>query len=92
MKFKVISYRKNNALMPTNGGTLIITESEYIIKYLFITVARYKINKTLATKISYISKGIKLNDGEKEINLYFFLKNSENSLSIIKSVVEGAII
>ena len=45
-KFKVTSYHKSNALMPTNGGTLFITENEYIIKYLFITVARYKIKNT----------------------------------------------
>ena len=51
-KFKVTSYHKDNALIPTNGGTLIITENEYIIKYLFFTVARYEINKTLASKIS----------------------------------------
>ena len=43
-KFKVTSYHKSNALMPSNGGTLIITDTEYIIKYLFITVAKYKID------------------------------------------------
>ena len=76
-KFKVISYHKYNALTPTNGGTLIITENEYIIKYLFFTVARYEINKTLASKISFVSKGINLNDGEKQIDLYFFSKTAD---------------
>ena len=59
-KFKVTSYHKSNALMPSNGGTLIITDTEYIIKYLFITVAKYKIDNTLASKISFASKGISL--------------------------------
>ena len=54
-------------MLPTNGGRLIITESEYIIKYLFFIVARYEINKTLTTKISFVSKGVNLNDGEKRI-------------------------
>ena len=54
-KFKVTSYHKSNALMPTNGGTLIITDTEYIIKYLFITVAKYKIDDTIASKISFVS-------------------------------------
>ena len=54
-KFKVTSYHKSNALMPSNGGTLIITDTEYIIKYLFITVAKYKIDDTIASKISFVS-------------------------------------
>ena len=82
-KFKVISYHKSNALMPTNGGTLIITENEYIIKYLFFTVARYEINKTLASKISFVSKGINLNDGEKQIDLYFFSKTADKVYQLL---------
>ena len=82
-KFKIISYHKRNALMPTNGGTLIITECEYIIKYLFFTVARYEINKTVASKISFISKGINLNDGEKQIDLYFFSKTAQKVYELL---------
>ena len=82
-KFKVISYHKSNALMPTNGGTLIITESEYIIKYFFIIVAKYEIEKTIVSKISFISKGINLNDGEKEINLYFFSKTAKKVYELL---------
>ena len=82
-KFKVISYHKKNAFMPTNGGTLIITDNEYIIKYLFLTVARYDINNTVASKISFISKGINLNDGKKEINLYFFSKTAQRVYELL---------
>jgi hypothetical protein len=70
-------------LTPTNGGTLIITENEYIIKYLFFSVARYEINKTLASKISFVSKGINLNDGEKQINLYFFSKTADKVYQLL---------
>ena len=69
--------------MPTNGGTLIITENEYIIKYLFFTVARYEINKTLASKISFVSRGINLNDGEKQIDLYFFSKTAQKVYELL---------
>ena len=69
--------------MPTNGGTLIITENEYIIKYLFFTVARYEINKTHTSKISFVSKGINLNDGEKQINLYFFSKTADKVYQLL---------
>ena len=82
-KFKVTSYHKGNALFSTNGGTLIITESEYIIKYLFFTVARYEINKTLTSKIPFVSKGVNLNDGEKEINLYFFPKTADKVYQLL---------
>ena len=82
-KFKVISYHKDNALTSTNGGTLIITENEYIIKHLFFTVARYEINKTLASKISFVSKGLNLNDGEKQIDLYFFSKTADKVYQLL---------
>lgn len=80
-KFKVISYYKKNAFMPTNGGTLIITDNEYIIKYLFLTVARYDVNKTVASKISFISKGINLNDGKKKLTFTFSLRQHKKYMS-----------
>ncbi len=76
-KFRLNSYLKSNALVPTNGGKLIITDNEYIIKYLFLTVARYKIDKTIVSGISFLSKGVRLNDGEKAIDLYFFSKTAD---------------
>ena len=82
-KFKDTSYHKDNALMPTNGGTLIITENEYIIKYLFFTVARYERNKTLASKISFVSKGINLKKKEKQIDLYFFSKTADKVYQLL---------
>ena len=82
-KFKVTIYHKSNELMPTNGGTLIITDTEYIIKYLFITVAKYKIDDTIASKISFVSKGLNLNDGEKQIDLYFFSKTAQKVYELL---------
>ena len=78
-KFKVACYHKSNALMPTNGGKLIITETEYIIKYLFVTIAKYKIDNTIASKKFFILKGINLDDGEKQIDLYFLSKTAQKA-------------
>ena len=82
-KFRVKSYQKSSALMSMNGGTLIITENEYIVKCFFKTVGRYKINNTTASKVSFISKGINLNDGEKQINLYFFTKTAQKVYNLL---------
>lgn len=82
-KFRLKSYHKSNALMTANGGTLVITENEYIVKYLFITVARYEKNNTTASRISFISKGINLNDGEKQIDLYFFSKTAQKVYELL---------
>ena len=82
-KFMTIGYRKGKALIGTNGGTLIITDREYIVKYLFFIVAKYEINKTVASKISFVSKGINLNDGEKEIDIYFFSKTAQKVYELL---------
>ena len=40
-KFKIAHYQKSGSMWFTNGGKLIITENEYIVKYLFQTVTNY---------------------------------------------------
>ena len=78
-KFKIAHYQKSGSMWFTNGGKLIITENEYIVKYLFQTVARFDIDKTIALRIpaNPIKKGVRLTDGDKEIDLYFFKKTLE---------------
>ena len=77
-KFSIAFYQKSNSMWSTNGGTFIITENEYIIKYLFQTVARFEIQKTLVSKINPLFlKGINLNDGKKGIDIYFYSKTTE---------------
>lgn len=83
-KFTIRHYHKSNALMMVNGGRLIVTENEYIIKYLFLTVARYRMKETVASRISSISKGINLNDGEKEIDIYFFSQTADKVYRLLK--------
>ena len=84
-KFRIVHYQKSGSMWFTNGGKLIITENEYIVKYLFQTVVRFDIDKTIATQIPAIvplSKGIRLSDGVKEIDLYFFNKTTEKLYKI----------
>ena len=63
----------------TNGGTLIVTDEEYVVKYLFHTVVRFQKDKTLAERIPdmMLSKGLLLTDGNQSIRMYFFPKEAE---------------
>ena len=84
-KFKIAHYQKSGSMWFTNGGKLIVTENEYIVKYLFQTVARFEIDKTVASRCSdvvLLSRGIRLSDGVKEIDLYFFNKTAEKLYKI----------
>lgn len=76
-KFKIRFYQKSNSIWFINGGTFIITKNEYIIKYLFKTVARFDINKTLTSKPALTPDGIHLTDGKKSIDIFFFSKTAE---------------
>lgn len=73
-KYKIAHYKKSNSMWFTNGGTLIITEDEYRIKYLFQTVLLFERDKTIANRISdnMIYKGLSLMDENNGIELYFF--------------------
>ena len=84
-KFKIVYYQKSGSMWFTNGGKFIITENEYIVKYLFQTVVRFEIDKTIASCISAnpINKGIRLADGVKEIDLYFFKKTADKLCKIL---------
>ena len=80
-KFKIAHYQKSGSMWFTNGGKLIVAENEYIVKYLFQTVARFEIDKTVASRCSDVvplSRGFRLSDGVKEIDLYFFNEIAEN--------------
>lgn len=78
--YKIVYYQKSGSMWFANGGKLIITEREYIVKkYLFQTVAKFAIDKTVASRLSAnpINVGISLDDGINSIDLYFFKKTAE---------------
>ena len=76
-KFRIAHYYKS--FWYTNGGMLIVTDEEYIVKYLFHTVARFQKKETLAERIPdmMFSQGLLLTDGKQSIRLYFFPKEAE---------------
>ncbi len=78
-KYRISCYQKSNSVWFTNGGRLIVTDDEYIVKYLFQTVARFDAHKTTVSEISSIlhNKGLRLDNGDAYIDLYFFPKTAE---------------
>ncbi len=78
-KFKILYYQKPNSWY-VNGGKLIVTENQCIVKYLFLTIAKFQIDKTAASKIpssaSLFGQGIRLNDGVKGIDVYLTAKTT----------------
>ena len=76
VKFRIRYYHKGDAMMTVNGGAFIITDNEYVIKCFLKTVARYKIENTNVSRLTSTPNALSLNDGEKQINLYFFSKTA----------------
>lgn len=83
-KYRIAHYYKS--FWYTNGGTLIVTDEEYVVKYLFHTVAQFQKDKTLAERIPdmMLSKGFLLTDGNQSIRLYFFPKEAEQIYKLLK--------
>ena len=86
MKFSVAHYKKADSDWLVNGGKLIVTDSEYVLKCFLNTVARFEAHKTKLCKIpdnmSY--KGISISDGEQSYELYFFSKTASEVYRILK--------
>ena len=51
MKFSVAHYKKADSDWLVNGGKLIVTDSEYVLKCFLKTVARFEADKTKLCKI-----------------------------------------
>lgn len=85
MKFSVAHYKRSDSDWWVNGGKLIVTDSEYILKSFFKTVARFKTDNTKICKIhdSMLYKGISLSDGERSYELFFFSKTANEVYHIL---------
>lgn len=75
-KFNILHYKKGDSIYFFNGGKLIVTEKEYVIKNFFKTVMRFEINSTIITRVDDVPiyKGIKISDKTQTIHLYFGAK------------------
>ena len=82
-EFKIAHYKKGGSMWFVNGGKLIITENTFTVKYLFRTVLSFDVDKTTVSRLSAdIYKGIRLSDGAKEIDIYFFKKAADKLYEI----------
>ena len=86
MKFSVAHYKKADSDWLVNGGKLIVTDSEYVLKCFLKTVARFEADKTKFRKIpdNTLYKGISISDGERSYELYFFSKTANELCQLLK--------
>ena len=86
MKFSVAHYKKADSDWLVNGGKLIVTDSEYVLKCFLKTVARFEADKTKLCKIpdNMLYKGISISDGEQSYELYFFSKTANEIYREVK--------
>jgi hypothetical protein len=72
-KYPISHYKKSGSSLFVNGGTLIITDSEYLVEYLNKEVVRFSLRDTVVTKVSpeLLYEGIRLTHDCQSIDLYF---------------------
>ena len=72
-KYPISHYKKNGSSLFVNGGTLTVTDSEYLVEYLNKEVVRFSIQDTVITKDSpeLLYEGIRLTHNGQSIDLYF---------------------
>ena len=78
MKYRVAHYQKEGSDWYINGGSLILTDFEYVLKNFFKTVVKFEKDNTVISRIPdyMMYKGINMSDGKQSYNLYFFEKNA----------------
>lgn len=84
--FSITCYRKSgsNFLVSASfGARLLITDTQYIVKFFFRRVATFEIAKTTVTPISFITKGVRLCDGDKGIDLSFCPKTAKKVYDVL---------
>ena len=66
-------YKKGGSSLFINGGSLTVTDSEYLVEYLNKEVARFSVRDTVVTKASpeLLYEGIRLTHNGQSIDLYF---------------------
>lgn len=73
-KFPIAHYQKNGSTLFINGGTLIVTDTEYRIKSWFRTVARFPRYETVIAPAPSIQlyEGFTFTHNATCLHLYFF--------------------
>ena len=72
-KYPISHYKKSGSSLFVNGGTLTVTDSEYLVEYLNKEVVRFSIQDTVITKANpeLLYEGIRLTHNGQSIDLYF---------------------
>ena len=72
-KFPISHYKKSGSSLFVNGGTLTVTDSEYLVEYLNKEVVRFSIQDTVITNANpeLLYEGIRLTHNGQSIDLYF---------------------
>ena len=72
-KYPISHYKKSGSSLFINGGTLTVTDSEYLVEYLNKEVVRFSLRDTVVTKASpeLLYEGIRLTHNGQSIDLYF---------------------
>lgn len=78
-KFQIAHYKKGDSTLYINGGTLTVSDTEYIVHYMFKEAARFAAENTTVTKAPSepLYDGITLTDGNTSIDLHFFKNTAE---------------
>ncbi len=85
-KFSLACYQKSGSnffVSASFGARLFITDTQYIVKFFFRKVAVFDRSKTVATKTSFMTKGVHLSDGDRGIDLYFFPKTAKKVYEVL---------
>ena len=72
-KFPISHYKKSSSSLFVNGGTLTVTDSEYLVEYLNKEMVCFSIQDTVITKANpeLLYEGIRLTHNGQSIDLYF---------------------
>lgn len=83
-KFTIAHFKKANSNWFANGGRLLVTDDEWIVKYFFREIGRFRRCDAKVEKIPPVScyQGIRISDDAGALELYFFSKTAERVYSL----------
>ena len=86
MKFTVSHYKKANSALFVNGGRLTVTDTEYVLKCLFWTVARFSIDNVYIHRIPNYAffNGIRIVGKTGSFDLYFYPSTAKRLFALLK--------
>ena len=72
-QFPISHYKRSGSSLFVNGGTLTVTDNEYLVEYLTKEVVCFSVRDAVVTKASpeLLYEGIRLTQADQHIDLYF---------------------